>query len=82
MISKGSPMRLPTLKPLLILLTLSGCSASAPSGDLAAACLGTMQPRDRLMAALLDDPGPQSHEVAGAGLLAKLDAACAAIGAE
>lgn len=75
-------MRLPMLKPLLTLLMLAGCSATAPTGDLAAACLGTMQARDALMAALLKDPGPPSHDVAGADLLNKMDAACSAIGAE
>ena len=56
---------------MTLMLLLSGCvSVSAP-----AICKGTERPRDALTAALLADGGPQST-VAGANLIAKLDAGC------
>ena len=56
---------------MILTLLLSGCaSVSVP-----AICKGTEGPRDALTIALLADGGPQST-VAGANLIAKLDAGC------
>jgi hypothetical protein len=57
---------------LMILVTLlSSCSSVNQN----AICDGTERSRDSLTVALLKDGGPQSR-IAGAGLLAQLDAGC------
>ena len=56
---------------LSLTLLISGC-ATVPQS---AICAGTERERDALNVALLADGGPQSL-VAGANLIAKLDAGC------
>ena len=56
---------------ILPILLLSSCSSVNQS----AICDGSQRSRDGLTVALLKDGGPQSR-MAGAGLLAQLDAGC------
>ena len=53
-------------------LLLIGSCMSVQSG---AICEGTLQSRDRLNLALIEDGGPQS-QMAGASLISELDAGC------
>ncbi len=56
---------------MLLMLLLSSCATVNQT----AICDGTVRSRDSLTVALLTDGGPQSR-MAGAGLLAQLDAGC------
>ena len=53
-------------------LFLIGSCMSVQSG---AICDGTLQSRDRLTVALIEDGGPESR-MAGASLISQLDAGC------
>ena len=53
-------------------LLLIGSCVSVQSG---AICDGTLQSRDRLTVALIEDGGPESR-MAGASLISQLDAGC------
>ena len=59
----------------MILMMLVTLLSSCSSVNKTAICDGTERSRDGLTVALLTDGGPQSR-MAGAGLLAQLDAGC------